>query len=196
MLTPIVPKVPRKAANEPPKGFAVNRALVPGTYPLLEVFPKLEALEAFAAVQGQDKSGHCVLREVRIAVSKDDVWMYVAPRSIPDNMRSQWNPVVAPEGDVIVVGHSHLAESPPILLYLDILHELCHIVQRHAGQELWDEKYDYVDRPTELEAYEFVVEEARKLGATKPFMREYLRVEWVSEEDYQRLLEKMGLSGD
>jgi hypothetical protein len=190
-----VPKA-RKAANEPPPGFAVDRSLGPGRYQLTKVFPGLDKLPALLGVAKMDPGGLDAILATLVQVVDEDMWMYIAPRKAPDPPHDRWVPVVSPDDDVIVVGLSHLAESPGILLYLDILHELCHVTQRHKGIELWDPKYDYVDRPTELEAYQYVVEEARRLGATKPFIREYLRVEWVSEEDYQRLLEKMGLSGN
>jgi len=188
----------RKASNEPPVGFSVNRSLGPGRYELLEVFPGLDKLPAFATLSAKDPDGPKGILKASVEVVKADIWMYVAPRTMPDmpHSRDRWNPVISGDADVVVVGHSHLAESAAILLYMDILHELCHVAQRHKGIELWDPKYEYVDRPTELEAYQFVIDEARGLGATKPFLKEYLKVEWVSEEDYQRLLQKMGLSGD
>jgi hypothetical protein len=192
----IVPR-PRKAPNEPPAGFTVNRSLGPGRYKLLEVFPGLDTLPAFIAVTEKDPGKLDAVLGTLVEVVKDDVWMYIAPRVQPKiHGRDQWHPVLSGDLDIVVVGHGHLTESSPILLYMDILHELCHVTQRHKGIELWDPKYEYVDRPTELEAYQFVIDEAKRLGATKPFLKEYLKVEWVSEEDYQRLLQKMGLSGD
>ncbi len=184
----------RRAANEPPREFAIDRTLGPGRHPLLAVFPGLDRLPAFSAVAKRHPDGEKDLVRVAIELVSDDIWMYVAPTARPPDAPPEWTPVIAKDADVIVVGLSHLRESPAILLYLDILHELCHIAQRRRGLDLWDRRYGYVDRPTEVEAYEFVIEEARRLGATKPFLREYLRVEWVSEEDYQRLLDKMGLS--
>lgn len=186
----------RKSANEPPAGFSVNRTLGPGRYKLLEAFPGLDKLPAFLAITTKDPGGVKGILEAFVEVVKDDIWMYVAPRTLPPGSREHWSPVISGDSDVVVVGHAHLAESAPILLYMDILHELCHVAQRHRGIELWDPKYDYVDRPTELEAYQFVIDEGKKLGATKPFLKEYLKVEWVSDEDYERLLQKMGLSGD
>ncbi len=189
----------RRAANQPPKGFSVNRGLGKGRHSLLEAFPGIEKLPAFAAIATKDPRGPARLALTEVEVVEADIWMYVAP-SDPDeigSMRSRegWKPVFSGEKDVVVVGHDHIAESPEILLYLDILHELCHVTQRHRGMHLWAEGYSYVDRPTEIEAYQFVIEEARRLGATTPFLQEYLKVEWVSDEDYQRLLEKMGLPG-
>ncbi len=186
----------RRAVNQPPKEFAVNRKLEEGRHPLRSVFPGLEDIPAFRAVAQKDPRGTAELAKSEIEVVAADVWMYVAPATEKEigGRREGWTPVFSGGKDVIVVGRNHLVESPEILLYLDILHELCHITQRHRGLSLWDQEYDYVDRPTELEAYQFVIDEARRLGATTPFLQEYLKVEWVSDEDYLRLLEKMGLS--
>jgi len=76
---------------------------------------------------------------------------------------------------------------------LDILHELVHIRQWHDGKELWDRRYSYVDRPTEVEAYKFAVEVARKLGMPDREIADYLRVEWTSREEHERLCRRLGV---
>jgi len=43
--------------------------------------------------------------------------------------------------------------------------------------DLFDRKYSYVDRPTEVEAYKYTVEEARNLGMKKEEILDYLKVE-------------------
>ncbi len=190
----------RRAGNQPPKGFSVNRKVGPGRLPLLEVFPTLDQMPAFALIAAKDPRGKEFLVRTEIEVVSADIWMYVAPTDPAEigglRARGEWKPVFSGSKDVIVVGLSHVTESAEILLYLDILHELCHITQRHRGMPLWGGDYSYVDRPTEVEAYQFVIDEARRLGATTPFLQEYLKVEWVSEEEYQRLLERMGLPGN
>lgn len=183
----------RKASNQPPTGFAVDRTRGVGRHPLLSVFPGLDALPAFLELGRRDPGGTEGLRLTEVEVVPQDVWMYVAPSSPSELKREGWNPVYSGDKDVVVIGGSHLVESPGILLYLDVLHELCHVAQRHRGLKLWESGKSYVDRPTEIEAYQFAIDEAHRLGATTPFLREYLRVEWVSEEDYQRLLERMGI---
>jgi hypothetical protein len=126
-------------------------------------------------------------------VNRKGEWMYVAPHELPPDADKRWQPIVT-DDDCVVVSNYHLARSPALTLYMDILHELYHVVQRHAGRELWDDDFDYVDRPTELEAYRFAVEEARRLKAPDSFLREYLRVEWVSERHHRRLLKHLGVS--
>jgi len=46
-----------------------------------------------------------------------------------------------------------------------------------------------VDRPTELEAYRLTVEEAGHIGMTREEIVEYLRVDWISDDDHKKLVE-------
>ncbi|MGI0156806.1 MAG: hypothetical protein ACREDE_11835, partial [Thermoplasmata archaeon] len=98
-----------------------------------------------------------------------------------------------PGSDCIVVGRSHLSESPALMLFMDIYHELCHIRQRHGGANLWEPGVSYVKRWTEVEAYRFVVDEARTLGVSNAFLREYLKVEWISAQEHRELLTELSV---
>jgi len=119
--------------------------------------------------------------------------MYVAPHVAPPWAGDVgWSPKVS-RSECIVVGRRHLRTSPSLVLYLDLVHEFCHLVQRRSGRDLWDMSKGYVRSPTELEAYRMAVREARSLGAPEKFLREYLRVEWVEEKDHQRLLRSLGV---
>jgi hypothetical protein len=123
------------------------------------------------------------------------MWMYVAPHEVPAFARRRgWTPVLAPGADCIVVGQGHLRDSPEMILYLDIYHELCHIIQRRDGANLWEPGLGYVERKTEVDAYRFVVEEARSLGVPDAYLREYLKVEWISDREHERLLEAVGVA--
>ena len=53
-----------------------------------------------------------------------------------------------------------------------------------------------MDRPTEIEAYALVVEEARKLGMTEEKIAEYLYVEWASPADHLRLCRRLGVDAE
>ena len=104
-----------------------------------------------------------------------------------------WTPFTS-RTDCIVVGRRHLARSAAITVYLDILHELYHIFQRREGRELWDIAHGYAGSPTEIEAYRFVAAEARRLGASEAYLREYLRVEWIDAREYARLVRNVGVA--
>ena len=92
----------------------------------------------------------------------------------------------------IVVSSEYLRTGDERYLYLDVIHELVHIRQFMEGKELFDRRYSYVDRPTEIEAYSASVREARRIGMRKEEILDYLKVEWVTEEEFQRLLLAVG----
>jgi hypothetical protein len=50
-----------------------------------------------------------------------------------------------------------------------------------------------VDRPTEIEAYRYTVEEAKKLEMTENDILRYLRVDAVDDTELGRLIEKIGV---
>ncbi|NNN17177.1 MAG: hypothetical protein HKL79_02275 [Thermoplasmata archaeon] len=96
------------------------------------------------------------------------------------------------DGHLIVSSH-HLRTSDLRTLYLDVVHELCHVKQFRAGRALFDRKKKYVDTPTEIEAYAFTVREGKRLGMTEAELLSYLEVEWVDANDHRRLARRMGL---
>jgi hypothetical protein len=87
----------------------------------------------------------------------------------------------------LLVNARYLKTGDKTDIYLDIVHELCHVKQFMDGKELFDPHYDYVDRPTEVEAYHYTVEEARRLGLSDQRILAYLRTEWMSNEDLVKL---------
>ncbi|HXQ94563.1 MAG TPA: hypothetical protein VN864_05275 [Thermoplasmata archaeon] len=184
---------PEPAVEESPAGFRVRRDIAVGRHPLLTVFPGLSDLPT-AERHEPDAARRAKLHgETQVEVVDEDMWMYVAPFELPKVFRRRWKPVVSPETDCIVVGQSHLSESPSLILFLDIFHELRHVQQRQAGRELWPDKLSYVERPTELEAYQFVVDEARRFGVSDATLREYLRVEWIDDSELARLYDALGV---
>ncbi|HTP55436.1 MAG TPA: hypothetical protein VML53_02055 [Thermoplasmata archaeon] len=96
------------------------------------------------------------------------------------------------DGHLIVSSH-HLKTSDLRTLYLDVVHELCHVKQFREGRPLFDRKRKYVDTPTEIEAYAFTIREGRRIGMTNAELREYLEVEWVDADDHRRLARRLGL---
>jgi len=115
-------------------GVEVNRKLKAGKHAILDVFPGLDRSPAFREIF-PDGLREEVLRDCRIDVVPEDMYMYIDDT----------------DGNV-VAGLGYLRQGDEKILYLDILHELTHIRQWHAGRELWDRRYNYVDRPTEVEA--------------------------------------------
>lgn len=190
--------MPSKAPTPPPvpdapPGFTVVRTTKVGRHPLLEVFPGLDALPTAARQEPEVRARARLHRETFVEIVRGDVWMYVAPREIPSWARARWKPVTAADVDCIAVGRTHLRESPELMLFMDIFHELCHVIQRQNGRELFAEGLSYVERTTEIDAYRFVIDEARRLNVSDDFLREYLRVEWIDDAEYGRLLDAMGV---
>jgi len=183
------------SAPEPPKGFRIARDLPVGRHPLLAAFPGADRLDVATRLQPDPVAREKLFDETCVQVVDQDLWMYVAPWDMPPGARRQWNPVLSPGSDCIVIGKSHLADSPAIVLFLDIFHELCHVIQRHGGANLFAPG-SYVKRWTEVEAYRFVVGEARTLGVSDEFLRDYLRVEWISEAEHRELLEALEVRPD
>ena len=165
-----------------------------GRFPLLKVFSGLEKTVPFRKYPGDDDANLETARRTWAHITPGPGWMYVAPRRTPPEVRAAGFRMVESKDDEIVVAQSHLVNSPGMDVYLDIIHEFLHILQRKQGRELWTGRIPYVDRPTEVEAYSLSVAEARRLGVPDSYLREYLRVTWVSKTDYLRLLRHLGVS--
>ena len=78
---------------------------------------------------------------------------------------------------------------------MDIIHELCHVKQHLQGRDLYDRSRAYVDRETEIEAYEITVKEARRIGLDDNAILDYLCVSWITPEEHERLARRLGVGG-
>lgn len=97
------------------------------------------------------------------------------------------------DGHLLISTH-HLKNSPTEVLYLDVVHELFHVRQFMDGEKLFRTEFEYMDSPVEVAAYKFTVKEARRIGMQTEEIIEYLKVEWVDEEQHARLVRTLGLS--
>ena len=93
----------------------------------------------------------------------------------------------------LMVNKRYLSTGRRVDIYLDVIHELCHVKQHMDGRELFDPRYDYVDRPTEIQAYRYAAQEAKRIGLNEGEIRLYLKVEWMSPEVLDRLIKNMGM---
>jgi hypothetical protein len=98
------------------------------------------------------------------------------------------------DGHLLVSSH-HLSDSDFRTVYLDVVHELCHVNQFKNGRQLFYPKLSYVDAPSEIEAYRFTVEEGRRIGMTDHELLDYLKVEWISKQEHLRLARRVGVAG-
>lgn len=142
-------------------------------------------------MEPEERKRHALFHDTEVELVRADLWMYVAPHEFPPDARGRWKPVVTPNSDCIVVGKRHLAKSPTMMLYMDIYHELCHVRQRRDGANLWEPGVSYVRRWTELEAYRVVIEDARTRGASDAYLRDYLKVEWITAAEHAELLKTL-----
>ena len=78
-------------------------------------------------------------------------------------------------------------------IYLDVIHELCHVKQHIEGKGLFSPEYDYVNNPTEVEAYRYTVVEAKRLGLSDKRILSYLQTEWMSDADLECLVKNIGI---
>ena len=93
----------------------------------------------------------------------------------------------------LMVNSDYLNNGERVDIYLDLIHELVHIKQLMEGKELFDSNYSYVERPTEIEAYRYSVEEAKRLGLSDKRICRYLKTEWISEEDLRQLANQFNI---
>jgi hypothetical protein len=101
---------------------------------------------------------------------------------------------VSDEDGHLFVSADYLKNGDSLSIYLDVIHELVHVKQFREGKELFDETYEYADRPTELDAYRIAVKEARRLGMSNDEIFEYLKVTWLDEGEVRRLAKNVGVT--
>jgi hypothetical protein len=152
----------------------MKRDIATGSYPFMEIFTGFEVLEVVRSLFGEKTSE--ILAEIRVDV-----------QARPGYLR------VDDETGHIWVSRDYLRTGEQRHLYLDVIHELVHIRQFLDGKELFDRKYSYVDRPTEIEAYQVCVGEGKRLGMKEDEVVEYLKVEWITEHEFARLLSSVGV---
>jgi len=93
----------------------------------------------------------------------------------------------------LVISKNYLNNGNRTDIYLDLIHELCHVKQFQEGKELFDPRFDYVDRPTEIEAYRYAIKEAKRIGYSNKQILRYLQTEWMSGEALKRLVKNIGV---
>ncbi|MDE1770150.1 MAG: hypothetical protein KGI28_06320 [Thaumarchaeota archaeon] len=154
----------------------VNRDLQDGHYNLEDIFVNLKSVEILLKVFKSKEILDDVFEKTVVVVDGSSHYMHVKN-----------------EDASIVVGKDHLKNSEKKVLYLDIIHELVHVKQQRQGLDLYDSSYHYVDRPTEVEAYDIAVQEARRLGMNDSEIFDYLHVEWISSDEHKRLASSVGI---
>lgn len=158
------------------RDFRLARGLPVGVHPLPRLADGLADTRALRLLLPDEGARRAFLESVEVHVSPFHGYMWI------DDVKGR-----------IVVSADYLREGPEEGLLLDLVHELVHVRQHREGRDLWDERFAYVDRPTELEAYRVAVEEARELGIPEDAICDYLRVPWVSDGEHARLCASLGV---
>ena len=94
---------------------------------------------------------------------------------------------VSDEDGHLMISADYLKNGDERDIYLDIIHELVHVKQFMNGIELHDHRFNYSDRPTEIEAYSHTVKEARRIGMTDAEIYEYLNMDWMTSDEVKKL---------
>jgi hypothetical protein len=156
--------------------FVVNKGKPPGTYRLSAIFNGLNDSPAMVELLEDETQRKRVLNETIVELVDSEGYMYVSQ----DDGR-------------LVVGSRYLKEASEQFLYLDVIHELVHVKQFQKGMDLYDSRYSYVDRPTEVEAYKLTVKEAKRLGMSDTEIADYLLVDWITRKERDRLARRLGV---
>ena len=138
------------------------------TRPFTDCFGGLEKVEAVRQIFGERTEE--VLRNLRVEFT----WMrgYMRVSNV--------------DGHLIVSSY-YVNNGDKVDVYLDLIHELVHVKQFMEGKELFDSDYSYAERPTEVQAYQHAVEEARRLGLSDERICKYLKTEWMNNESLKQL---------
>jgi hypothetical protein len=158
------------------RGFRVNREIGMGEHRLGDVFTGLEASHTLNSVFGSRIEMSKIIRHLKLRVEETD-----------------WGLWLDRDTGTICIGQKHLTSAKAAFLYLDVIHVLVHVKQFLEGRELYDQAFEYVERPTELEAYRYTILEARRIGMGEEQILRYLRMDAVDDSEFGKLMEKIGV---
>jgi len=105
-----------------------------------------------------------------------------------DVVSKPWQIWVDRETKRITITKEYLSETESGTLYLDFVHEMIHIWQITKGKDVFDRSVSYVDAPTEIEAYRYTIEDAKRIGFSRKDIVDYLKVRWITDEEHSRLV--------
>jgi hypothetical protein len=154
-----------------PRYARLDRRLGRGDHPYLALLPHADKSPALRRIAPDASVRAALLAQAEVKICGPAGYAFVD--------------VEAPR---IVLSERYYATGDTIDLYLDLLHELTHLRQLGEGYDLWDRRFAYVDRPTEVEAYAVAVEEGRRLGMSPPQINRHLDNPWMSRAEVARLL--------
>ncbi len=146
-----------------------------GIHRVVDVLPGLAKREAFAEICG-DVDPDKLMEAAHLLCFRGDGY----PR-VDDHTGH----ILCPDG--------YISEHEPLIVYLDILHELVHVRQVLEGRQVYHFPEPYVEWPTEIEAYRITYDEAKRLGVPDDWFWRYLAVPWIEEAEIVRLGRAIGM---
>ncbi len=158
------------------RGFRVRRDARIGEYKLTDIFTGLDASSSLAKVFGSKPQMVKIIKHLKLRVEPNDSGLWFDR-----------------DTGTICIGMKHLAGAKADFLYLDVIHVLVHVCQFVEGRDLYDQAFEYVERPTELEAYRCTIAEARKVGLDEAEIRRYLRMDAADDSELGKLMDKIGV---
>ena len=149
--------------------YQISRNLGLGTYKITDVVDGLENSVALNTLYGSELKAILDTTCVDVASKPWTIWVD------RDTKR-------------ITINKNYLSETEKGTLYLDFVHEMIHIWQITKGEDVFDRSVSYVDTPTEIEAYKYTIEDAKRIGFSRRDIVEYLKVRWITDEEHSRLV--------
>lgn len=153
----------------------IDRTLPPGLHPYLAVLPRAAGSPAMRRIATPEIPAATLLAGARIRLEESEGYAWIDD-----------------ETPCIVLTSWYYRNGARLDLYLDLLHELTHLRQLAQGMDVWDQRYQYVDRITEIEGYAVAVEEGRRLGMTDVDVVRHLSNPWMTSADVERLAAHIG----
>jgi hypothetical protein len=158
------------------RGFRVRRDTEIGEYRLTDVFAGLESSSSLMKVFGSKSQMVKITQHLKLRVEPNDSGLWFDR-----------------DTGTICIGSKHLTGAKADFLYLDVIHVLVHVCQFLEGRDLYDQAFEYVERPTELEAYRYTVAEARKVGLDESEILRYLRMDAADDSELGKLMDRIGV---
>jgi hypothetical protein len=156
-------------------GVAIGRVVPRRYYPFTQFFKGFEKVPAVRELFGSKTAAVLRAQKVEFFSAR---WGYMG---------------TSDEDGHLLISVNHLRTSDFRTLYLDLVHELCHVRQFRRGQPLFYPKLSYVDAPSEIDAYRRTVAEGRRIGMTDKELFDYLTIEWITPVELRRLARHTGL---
>ena len=154
----------------------MRREVQIGEYKLTDVFEGLESSSSLRKVFGSKAQMIKIIQHLKLRVERNDSGLWFDR-----------------DTGTVCIGLKHLGGAQVSFLYLDVVHVLVHVCQFLEGRDLHDQAFEYVERPTELEAYRYTVAEARKVGLNEAEILRYLRMDAADDSELGKLMDRIGV---